>query len=122
MKHESIEVWRERVRRWDASGLRAEQFAAREGCKARTLENWRRRLRSAGSRALSERAPPRQSAKSGFVEVLSSAVMESFTTASAGVKQERPFEITLASGARVTVPARFDGESLRELIALLGGR
>jgi transposase len=122
MKHESIEVWRERVRRWDASGLSAEQFAAREGCKARTLENWRGRLRKAGSRALSTRRPT-QPVRSGFVEVLSSAVVGAFTTASAAeTQQERPFEVMLPSGARVTVPARFDGESLRALITLLGSR
>jgi hypothetical protein len=38
--------WRERVEKWDASGVSAGEFATREGLRPERLLFWKRRLRA----------------------------------------------------------------------------
>jgi len=49
--------WRRAVRRWERSGLGAEEFARREDLKASTLRWWRSELRREGSESTSTPVP-----------------------------------------------------------------
>ncbi len=95
------ETWRRRVERWAQSGKSAEEFAAAGGFHPETLRQWKYKLRREHATARSKTSLP-------FLEVLGAA-----TSADAR------FEIELRRGRRLRVPASFDGETLRRLLAIL---
>jgi len=103
MARESRAVWALRVARWTKSGVPAEEFASREGVKARTLSWWRWHLgceAAAPTRALARR-------KTAFVEiepVMVEAVSERI-------------EVALANGRVVRVPMTFRDEALVRVLA-----
>ena len=94
MGRESRWVWRERVKRWKASGESAREFSAREGVNDRTLRHWSWLL-----------GHERASGAAEFVEVSPASV--------------ETFDVELRGGRRVRVPASFDAETLQRLIAVL---
>jgi hypothetical protein len=93
------EQWRERVAQWRSSGQTAREFAARRGIKASTLSHWAWRLgrESDGGAALAH-VPT-------MIEVHARPVTDRF-------------EIELG-GRRIRVPASFDSDALRRLLAAL---
>lgn len=91
--------WAKRVDQWRRSGLTAKQFAARAGISARSLSWWKWQL-ARGART----APP---------------VVEVVGTLSRSVG---PFELVLDERVQVRIPADFDPESLRRLLAVLEAR
>jgi transposase len=95
------ETWRRRVERWARSGQTAAEFAAAGGFHPKTLRYWRYKLRR-------ERAATPAVVTLPLVEVMS---------APAGA--DLRFEIELAGGRRLRVPATFDGDALRRLLAIL---
>jgi hypothetical protein len=121
-QRKSREVWFDRVQRWQASGLSAEAFSAREGCHPKTLDNWRWKFRlgqqgkAHADRSLVAAAKPR------FVEVISPRVVETACEAASISEPVAPFELTLRSGARLVVPARFDRRSLEALVDIVEAR
>jgi hypothetical protein len=125
-KRESREVWKKRIREWAESGQTAREFAKANGINLWTLRAWRARLvqepqagrarpvaasRAAGRwerrRTGSERALP-------FVELVASAGLEQ--------PREDGFEIVLGDARTIRVPARFDAQALRQLLAVLDAR
>jgi hypothetical protein len=60
-----VELWRDRVRRQEASGLSANQFCARERCSPSAFYRWKQRLPLLGSPA----QPPAVRATSSFLPV-----------------------------------------------------
>jgi hypothetical protein len=117
MAREKREVWEKRIVRWRESGLTSKEFAAELGVNAATLMQWKYRL-AAEARGVKQQtvAPPTEAV--AFVEVKP-------TTA----ETERPrsiaqaaFEVVLASGAVVRVPAHFDASTLRRLLDVMAGR
>src|SRR5215213_868215 len=92
--------WRELVGHWKRSGLSSREFAPRVGINPRTLERWSYEL---GRQARRER----ETALATIVEVRGASSVD-----------ER-FEVELHGGRRVRVPASFDGEALRRLVAAL---
>lgn len=92
--------WGERVAGWRRSGLTAKRFAASIGVNAGTLTHWAWRLGRGQRRAAA--VPVR-----ALVEVMSTAVCD-----------ER-FEVVVAGGRRVHVPAIFDAAALERLLAVL---
>jgi transposase-like protein len=102
----TAEQWQSRVDRWSASGLTAEQFAAREGVSPHSLSWWKWQLRKRGRNAAA-RSP----------EICFVALQE----APEAVAAAEPFEVLLATGHRVRVPARFDTAALARLVEALGG-
>jgi len=109
MGRETREVWRKRVERWESSGLTAEAFAGRTGVKAATLRHWRWQLGAEGRgwRAQSKSKPR-------FVEVVPSE--------SAGEPSgPEGFELVLAGGALLRIPARVESKALRQVVAVLAG-
>lgn len=104
MGGESRKVWARRVARWSKSGQSCAEFAAREGVKAKTLEWWRWRLRSASE----QERPPLVKADVAFVE-LEPAVLE---------KQYERIEVALANGRVVRVPFVFSDDVLGRVLSV----
>jgi hypothetical protein len=103
MARESRAVWARRVARWTKSGLSGEEFASREGVKARTLAWWRWHLgreRAEPTQALARREP-------AFVEV-EPVVVEAAS--------ER-IEVALTNGRIVRVPMTFRDDALVRVLA-----
>ena len=86
--------WEAAIQQWRASGLTAQEFAAREGLTASTLRWWSSRLR-------------RVDCPSPFVEVRMVPAMG------------QPLAVVLRDGLRIEVPETFDSEVLRRLVAAL---
>ena len=112
MKHTS-EVWAERVKRWQASGLDATAFAAKEGCSEKTLAWWRWHLGKVRGKHARKGAEIGRAAT--FVELVAPQIVRE------AVPSELPFEVALPGGVRVVVPARFEQRSLEALLSALGG-
>ncbi len=98
--------WARHVKQWEASGLDAATFAAREGLVAKSLVWWRWKLRS----TLAASAPePR------FVPV---QVVEA-------TARPRPTETTVAialpNGRVVRVAPGFDPDTLAQVLAIAAG-
>ena len=102
------EVWAKRIARWRDSGLTANEFASEIGVNANTLKHWSWQLgvtEREGRKPQLARAlqtPPQ------WVEVVAPA-------AAGG----NVFEIVLAGGRVVRVPADFSDEALGRLLAVV---
>jgi hypothetical protein len=114
MAREPREVWEKRVARWRESGLTAKEFAGEVGVNANTLAHWAWRLDQAGAGpaqgAAQSSSKPKPPAVP-FVEVVPAAVADA-------VKAPDALELVLIGGRTVRVPADFDSEALRRLIAV----
>ena len=86
----------------DGSGLPLLEFAQREGVQPQRLLRWRRRLAAPTSAVFEEVVPVRV------------AEGEADARASAGC-----FEVVLSSGRVVRVPASFESDALRRLLAVV---
>jgi hypothetical protein len=106
--------WRRLVERWRASGQPKSVFCEREGVSDASLHWWLREIARRDGRGRARVASPatRKAGKPKFVplRVVTSAAPE-----------PQPFELVVA-GQVVRVPARFDPDALRRLIAALEGR
>jgi transposase len=109
MGRETREVWKKRVERWENSGLTAEAFASRAGVRAATLRHWRWQFGAErrGWRAQSQSKPR-------FVEVVPSGL-------AGGPRGPEGFELVLAGGALLRIPARVESKALRQVVAVLAG-
>lgn len=105
--------WAKRVERWQESGLSAEQFASELGIRARTLTYWKWLLGKEAQGRASVR-PPRTRRRAA--EVAAAPFIE--VRAEAG---DGRFALELRSGRRIYVPANFDADALRRLVAVLEG-
>ena len=109
MREATRAKWSELVKRWTESGLKAAEFARREGLNAGTLSYWKWRLRREGRRtALSRRASGRAPA---FVEVV----------ATLPVVADR-IEVVVDGKDVVRVPDGFDDATLRRVMAVVRER
>jgi hypothetical protein len=97
------EEWRERLARFQASGLTVRAFAAQEGVRPATVTWWRRKLEHQSA------APT-----SPGVAFVALTPVERKASASSTV----PFEVALA-GASVRVWPRFDAAELARLLQVL---
>jgi len=86
--------------RWEASGESAAEFGARVGVSARTVCRWRRELKKAAERAVPALAK--------IIEVRS-----------ARLAADDRFEVRVAGGRSVAVPACFDEAALERLLRVL---
>ena len=110
MGRETRDEWRKRIQRWAESGLTAKEFAAETGINAHTLTHWKWRL-AADLRAAAEPAAK-------FVELVPAGRRTMRAPEDALV----PFEVRFPDGRSLRVPLRFEPDSLRSLLELLGGR
>ena len=119
MKHEPREVWLERVRRWEASGLSGREFATQEGVSFHTLCHWKVRLRAEGTTA--SRSIERQPARAHFVEVVASSSGAATPQLKSSVRVCDGFEVALANGRVLRIPANFEPAGVRNLLSILEG-
>jgi hypothetical protein len=107
MARETRAIWAKRVKRWKRSGLKATEFAEREGLKAKTLWWWNWRLH----RGFADRETPT------FVEV---------APAPAAVTADVPASASalgvIVGNVRVVVPIGFDEDTLRRLLRVVESR
>ena len=118
MEQDTRELWSKRVERWKDSGLSAREFAAEMGINPQTLSYWKWKL---GKKA---KAPAKRKRVS-FVEVVDAAGGPAARTVQLAdppqAKQPpEPLEIVLRDELRIRVPAHFDPETLRRVVATLG--
>lgn len=97
--------WRERIDKWDASGLSAGEFASREGVRAERLFFWKRRLRASSAIAV---------AGVSFAKV-------SVRPVAAEASLLEPLELVTRSGHLIRVRPRFDESTLLRLVSVLAG-
>ena len=97
-------VWRGCVQRWAASGLSAQEFAAREGLRKERLFFWKRRLRESAAIAVAGVSFAKVEIQPSRPRVASDAL-----------------EVVTRSGHTVRVGADFDEGALRRLLTVLGG-
>lgn len=109
-KRETRDEWRKRVDRWKDSGLTAAEFAAETGINAGTLQFWRYKLKKDGG-GDDTKKPTRPETP------MSTSIIE--LRAPAAIQTDVRFEIELANGRRLRVPAGFDDSALRALIGVL---
>ena len=97
--------WRERIEKWNASGLTAREFASREGVRVERLFFWKRRLRASSAMAV---------AGISFAKV-------SVQPVSAETAGAEPLELVTRSGHVIRIRPRFDERALLQLVSVLGG-
>jgi transposase len=97
-------LWRKRLARWKASGLKVREFCDREGVTPTAFAHWRKELAARDARRAATDEPD-------FVPVR-------ITTPAAAA----PLDVALPSGPAVRVPPGFDPAHLRAVVAALEGR
>jgi transposase len=100
--------WTQRIRRWQASGLTAREFAEREGLREQSLAWWKWKLGSAVS----------ESAVSASTTFLPVRVVD---ISPVPVPAAEAFEVALPNGRVVRVPPSFDDATLERLLAIVAG-
>ena len=101
--------WRTRVERWCDSGLSARQFAAETGINAGTLQYWKYKLRKLND------AVPRGQRRSAPRPIVSSLI----EVRPLSVGGDSRFEIELNNGRRLRLPAVFEPDAVKALVAVL---
>lgn len=104
------EKWSERVTGWRSSGLTAAKFCAGKGFTEGGLRYWASKLKRAQGEAHRE----------GLAEGIRIARVVRTPMAVEVAATETPIVIEVG-GARVAVRRGFDGEALRDVLAVLGG-
>jgi transposase len=94
-------LWRKRLARWKASGLKVSAFCAREGVTATAFAHWRKEIDARDARR-AEAAEPL------FVPVRVTSIPE-------------PLEVARPGGRVIRVPPGFDPGHLRAVVAALEG-
>jgi len=106
--------WRRVLAEQERSGLSVAEFARRRGISAGSLGWWRyvarRRAAESGAR---RRTQTRKEPRDRFVEVRLERKPR------VGGPSTASFEVTLAGGCTVRVPAHFDEDALRRLLGVL---
>ena len=119
MRRTSRKIWRDRVRRWKASGLTAKKFVTRRKFSASALHHWSWRLRAEAR----ENETGRTSAAPPVVEIVGAAgVVGHDAQVSNRDAAPEPFEVVIGERVRIRVPVRFDAEALVRLVAILERR
>jgi hypothetical protein len=132
---ERWQFWREVIRRQEASGLSVAAFCREEQVAPASFFAWRKKLAEADQQV--EQAESGRNANPAPESNASNAAPERGTSATPGrsanaahaqfvpielspwPQNTARFEIVHPDGYRVVVPARFDAESLREILRVL---
>jgi hypothetical protein len=109
MGRASREVWIKRIERWRDSGLGAKEFAEQVGVEVDRLRHWKWQLakENRATNAASAESPP---SSFPFVEV---------TPTPAEDREDAIIEVVAPSGFCIRVPARFDTDTLRRVLAVV---
>jgi hypothetical protein len=96
-------LWRKRLARWKASGLRVGEFCEREGVTVTAFAHWRKEIAARDARRAEPAGPP-------FVPV-------HVTPSSSGPT----LEVAVSGGRSIRVPPGFDPGHLRAVVTALEG-
>ena len=107
------------LERWERSGQALARFADRERLSPKTLYRWRRRL-GVGSEHVRRGRRPTARENGAAVAKRAALFTEVTPTMARSWSAAVPFEVVLVDGITVRVPARFDPDALRRLLATLG--
>jgi len=118
---EGREIWAKRVARWRESGLTAKEFAAEIGVKPQRLSYGSWQLGAGGDQSERRPAATRQG-RAEWVEVVRGAGNHSPGASANHGGAGGSFELILAGGRTLRVPADFDTEALGRLLAVLDAR
>ena len=110
MGRASREVWIKRIERWRESGLGAKDFAQQVGVEVDRLRHWKWRLAKENGATNAASAASTPPAPFPFVEV---------TPTPALGREEPIIEVVAPSGFCIRVPARFDADTLRRVLAVV---
>ena len=111
----SRDQWQKRVEQWQSSGLEAEVYAAQKGLNAKTLLNWKYKLKRAARPAgRGRRAGSRPAGADAGIPALPLVELPAIAMPADG-----RFEIELAPGYRVRMPGTFEAGALRRLLKVL---
>ena len=105
------------MKRWKKSGQATAAFAAEIGVNPRTLAYWRWKLGRDAERRSERREPtrrPRSQKRTPSIQLVELIAPENESNPG------EAFEVICANGVRVRVPARFEAESLSQLLAIVG--
>ena len=100
-------LWRQRLARFERSGLSAPAFCAHEGVPLPAFYAWRRRLNGSVTERTSATDPVEPSSDARFVPVR--------------LFDPAPVEVHLPSGATLRLAPGCDLDFVRNLVAALGG-
>jgi hypothetical protein len=104
------EVWIKRVERWRDSGLGAKEFADQAGVDSDRLRHWKWRLAKEDTARKVESCESTVSTPLPFVEVTPTPIRD---------RDDAIIEVVAPSGFCIRVPARFDADTLRRLLAVV---
>jgi hypothetical protein len=111
----SPDVWRGRIERWKASGLKAKEFAATENLSARSLSWWHWRLqRRSEVPASTAKRPGRRPGASQEAMSFVPVILRS--------AEPSPMELILPGEIRVRILPGFDESTLLRIVRTLGPR
>jgi hypothetical protein len=102
-----VDLWRDRIRRQEASGLSVHQFCAREKCSASAFYRWKKCLPRLGSSA----QPPALRLTSSFLPV----TVRSLDQVPSG---PLPIEADLPNGIQLRIPTANTHLACRLLLAI----
>jgi hypothetical protein len=105
------EIWRERLRRQETSGLTIAQFCAQEGVARSKFHAWKRRFRLSGSTDLCSRRPTPPTFLPVTVRVLEP-----------GPEEVLPIEADLPNGVRLRIPTANERLACRLIRAVAAAR
>ena len=108
MARASREIWIKRIERWRESGLGAKEFAEQVGVEVDRLRHWKWRLATEDRATNAASAASTTPAPFPFVEV---------TPTPAENREDTIIEVVAPSGFCIRVPARFDADTLRRVLA-----
>ncbi len=104
-------LWRERIRRQEASGLTIEQFCSQEGVARSKFHAWKRRFRLADAASQCPTLP----APATFLPVTVRVVPR-------GLEQPPPIEVELPNGVQLRVPTADPRLACRLIRAMAAAR
>lgn len=115
-------AWRQRIRRYERSGLTIAQFCEQEGLAVHQLYWWRRELKQRGAEAgpASKGGTNRRKRGRRARREVTTDFVPVHVTASRETRA--PIEIVLDQPLRIAVASGFDAESLAQVVRVLEAR
>lgn len=117
-------AWRERMRRFEKSGLTIQQFCDQEGLVAHQFSWWRGELKRRGAKAAPRKRTAKRKTTSRVTQVTRQPKAPVASFVPVHVEPSSPaqpsVEIVLDQPPRIRVTSGFDADLLRQIIGVLG--
>jgi transposase len=110
-------LWRQRLARWQRSGLTSHDFCRREHLSEPSFCGWKREIARRDREAIAAAAPPRKRRRPPFAKIGRTDFVPVTMIGTAA-----PLEVVVRSGQTVRVNVGFDAAHLRAVVAALEAR